>query len=63
MFYKFNFYFTYVVKILNIPKVGFEPTRVAPVDFESTASTISPLRHVKHFIAMYYINKVVYKFP
>lgn len=27
-----------------VPKVGFEPTRLAAVDFESTASAVPPLR-------------------
>jgi hypothetical protein len=29
-----------------VPPVGFEPTRISAVDFESTVSTISPQGHL-----------------
>lgn len=29
-----------------VPEVGLEPTRCYPLDFESSASAIPPLRHI-----------------
>lgn len=31
-----------------VPEAGLEPAWIAPVDFESTASTIPPLGHLRH---------------
>ncbi len=31
-----------------VPEVGLEPTRCYPLDFESSASAIPPLRHVRN---------------
>jgi hypothetical protein len=39
-----------------VPKVGLEPTHLSILDFESSASTIPPLRHYFLQYALYINN-------
>ena len=49
------------VSINKLPMVGVEPTRVAPDDFESTASTISPHPHFSVLLAAHQKAKELQK--
>ena len=39
-----------VLTVLMVPEVGLEPTRCYPLDFESSASAIPPLRRIGTFV-------------